>query len=321
MSDARAEQRPSRHPKPAKTTGADAGHRQGPSRRRGRQGARPQPAEGEADGTRSERPTFARPRSRRSARPRTTAAARPRAARPRRSSPASRVVLIGHNGSGKTTMLRMVSGLLEPSDGSVTLVHGHPAGSIDGTRRGQLPGRQPDVLRGPLASGSTWSTSPRMHGMRDWEQQAADLLGHLGLYERADDLPSQFSRGLRQKASIAIGFIRPFGLLLVDEPFVGLDASGKAALLDLLDEAHGDGATRRRGDPRARVRAIGSQRCVALRDGSAHPRRRRPPASTCSRSSPDSARRRRHSPWSMPGSRTRSLTRHDPVGGSPPGCA
>jgi energy-coupling factor transporter ATP-binding protein EcfA2 len=71
---------------------------------------------------------------------------------------------------------------------------------------------------------------------------------------------------LRQKAAIALAFIRPFGLLLVDEPFVGLDAVGKQALLELFDLAHADGA--------ALVVATHElafvdrvERCVALRDG------------------------------------------------------
>ncbi len=169
--------------------------------------------------------------------------------------PGRSVVLIGHNGSGKTTLLRMVSGLLEPTAGSATST---------ATRLARSPAR---------AAVSYLSDSPtfyddlsvwehleyvaRLHGVTDWEQQAADLLGVLGLYERADDLPVQFSRGLRQKASISLGLIRPFGVLLVDEPFVGLDAAGKAALLELLDEAKDEGGHAARGHPRARVRASG----------------------------------------------------------------
>jgi ABC-type multidrug transport system ATPase subunit len=83
----------------------------------------------------------------------------------------------------------------------------------------------------------------RMHGITEWEQHAADLLDHLGIYQRADDLPQRFSRGLKQKAAIAIAFIRPFDILLVDEPFVGLDSPGKEALLALFDQAANDGAT------------------------------------------------------------------------------
>jgi ABC-type multidrug transport system ATPase subunit len=63
------------------------------------------------------------------------------------------------------------------------------------------------------------------------------------LSDRADDLPSRFSRGLRQKTAIVLGLIRPFSVLLVDEPFVGLDPPGRAALIDLLDDASASGAT------------------------------------------------------------------------------
>ena len=61
--------------------------------------------------------------------------------------------------------------------------------------------------------------------------------------ERLDELPTTFSRGLRQKAAITIAFIRPFELLLVDEPFVGLDLAGKDALLAMFDDATARGAT------------------------------------------------------------------------------
>ena len=59
------------------------------------------------------------------------------------------------------------------------------------------------------ASGSTSSTPRACTASHDWEQRAADLLGHLGLYERADDLPTRFSRGLRQKAATAIALDPP----------------------------------------------------------------------------------------------------------------
>jgi ABC-2 type transport system ATP-binding protein len=82
----------------------------------------------------------------------------------------------------------------------------------------------------------------RMHGVSDWTGTAEQLVGALGLTDRFDQLPTTFSRGLRQKAAIAIAFVRPFTLLLVDEPFVGLDEAGKKALLGLFDEVHARGA-------------------------------------------------------------------------------
>jgi len=83
----------------------------------------------------------------------------------------------------------------------------------------------------------------RLHGVSDWQDRAAELVERLGLSGRGDDLPVTFSRGLRQKASICLAFVRPFDVLVVDEPFVGLDAPGRAALLAMLDEAQQHGST------------------------------------------------------------------------------
>jgi ABC-type multidrug transport system ATPase subunit len=92
------------------------------------------------------------------------------------------------------------------------------------------------------------------------------LQERLGLTDRVDDLPSRFSRGLRQKTGIILAMIRPFSLLLVDEPFVGLDQGGKLAMLELLREVHEDGAATvvATHEP-AYVEQV--DRCIALRDG------------------------------------------------------
>ena len=83
----------------------------------------------------------------------------------------------------------------------------------------------------------------RLHGTADWEQQAVDLVDMVGLMDRVDDLPMTFSRGLKQKAALTMAFVRPFDVMLIDEPFVGLDRLGREALLELLSLAHADGAT------------------------------------------------------------------------------
>ncbi len=152
-----------------------------------------------------------------------------------------RVAVVGHNGSGKTTLIRMAAGLLDCSSGTVHVM-GHPSGTPDARRALSYLSDTPSFYD-DLSLWEHLEYVARLHGVADWDQTAADLLGHLGLYDRADDLPNTFSRGLRQKAAIALAFVRPFELLLVDEPFVGLDAAGKAALLELLDQAGDDGAT------------------------------------------------------------------------------
>ncbi len=175
-----------------------------------------------------------------------------------------RVALIGHNGSGKTTLLRILSGLLEPSEGSAT-VCGHVTGSLGARAALSYVADQP-TFYDDLSVWEHMEYVARLHGVADWEQHAADLLGALGLYDRADGLPNRFSRGLRQKTALALGFVRPFDLLLVDEPFVGLDSAGKEALLGLLAGASEQGATVVVATHELSfVHTVG--RIVALRDG------------------------------------------------------
>lgn len=150
------------------------------------------------------------------------------------------VALVGHNGSGKTTFMRMVAGLLDPSGGTVS-VFGHPRASADARRALAYLSDQP-TFYDDLSLREHLEYVARLHDVADWSAEAERLVAHLGLTERLDQLPTTFSRGLRQKAAIAIAFVRPFRLLLVDEPFVGLDEGGKRALLALFDEVHARGA-------------------------------------------------------------------------------
>ncbi|MGB6057705.1 MAG: ABC transporter ATP-binding protein [Microthrixaceae bacterium] len=151
------------------------------------------------------------------------------------------VVLVGHNGSGKSTLLSIVAGMLEPSDG-VVQVHGQePDSMYVRQRRSWLPDNP--VLYDDLSVREHLEYTIRMHGGDGDEPIIDDLIQRLGLGGREDDLPSQFSRGLRQKAAAAVALVRPFTLLLVDEPFVGLDAAGRKSFLGLLDEAREGGAT------------------------------------------------------------------------------
>jgi ABC-type multidrug transport system ATPase subunit len=175
-----------------------------------------------------------------------------------------RLVLVGHNGSGKTTLLRMAAGLLEPTSGEVSII-GAPAGSIEARAAVSYLPDNP-VLYDDLSVLEHIEYVCRLHEAEDWQSRAVGLLDALALTHRADDLPSRFSRGLRQKTAILLGLIRPFSLLLIDEPFVGLDPPGREALVELLDDATDSGATvvvaTHQMDFVSR-----SERCVALRDG------------------------------------------------------
>ncbi len=178
--------------------------------------------------------------------------------------PGESVALIGHNGSGKSTLLRLLAGLLEPSTGEIEIA-GWPVGSEPARAATSYLPDEP-VLYDDLSVREHVEYISRLHGGDGWDGYAESLVERLGLAGREDDLPARFSRGLRQKTSLLLGLTRPFSLLLVDEPFVGLDATGRATLLELLQEVHSDGAAVlvATHDPDF-VKTVG--RCMALRDG------------------------------------------------------
>ncbi|HEX2575953.1 MAG TPA: ABC transporter ATP-binding protein [Aquihabitans sp.] len=174
------------------------------------------------------------------------------------------VALIGHNGSGKSTFLRMAAGLLEPTGGDLEIA-GFEIGDVEARATTSFLPDEP-VLYDDLSLREHAEYISRLHGGDGFDDYAESLCERLGLADRIDDLPTRFSRGLRQKTSIVLALVRPFSLLLVDEPFVGLDQPGKLVLLELLDEVHTDGAASlvATHDP-AYVDLV--DRSIALRDG------------------------------------------------------
>jgi ABC-2 type transport system ATP-binding protein len=174
------------------------------------------------------------------------------------------VALVGPNGAGKSTLLQLAVGLLEATDGEVR-VEGAAAGTIDARVMCSYISDQPS-LYDDLSVNEHIEYVARLHGLPARPEAADELIGLLHLEGRADDLPARFSRGLRQKTAIVLALTRPFSVLLVDEPFVGLDPAGQTALTDLLVAAGEAGAA-----VMVATHQLGflerADRCVALRDG------------------------------------------------------
>jgi ABC-2 type transport system ATP-binding protein len=174
------------------------------------------------------------------------------------------VALVGSNGAGKTTLMGIAAGLVEPSHGAIHIC-GAPAGSLTARARTSYVPDTP-VFYQDLSLNEHLEYIARLHGAEDWQTHASRLLEQLGLEQWGDKLPTQFSRGMRQKASIALGLIRPFSLLLADEPFDGLDPASRDVLVEMLRTASASGAAVIVSTHRAEV-ADFSTRCIALHDG------------------------------------------------------
>jgi ABC-2 type transport system ATP-binding protein len=155
--------------------------------------------------------------------------------------PGECVALIGANGSGKSTALRTIAGLLAPSDGTVRILGRDPHREPEAEQARAALALVPDtpMLYADLTvrqHAELVSIAHGVSGPRTPERIDA-LLERLGLTARADFLPAELSRGMRQKTQLACALIRPASLLMLDEPVVGLDPPSQSLLHTLLVEA------------------------------------------------------------------------------------
>ncbi len=178
--------------------------------------------------------------------------------------PGELVALVGHNGSGKSTFLRLAAGLLEPTAGALVVASARPGSERARAEVSFVPDEP--VLYDDLSVNEHVEYVGRLHGDDTWPERAGVLLDLLGLEARADDLPARFSRGLKQRTGLLLGLVRPFSVLLVDEPFVGLDPRGQRVCADLLAAAAADGNAVVVATHQLDLLSRAS-RCVALRDG------------------------------------------------------
>jgi len=133
------------------------------------------------------------------------------------------IALVGANGSGKSTVLRAVIGLLEPSGGSLQ-VFGAPVDERDIAFRTKVASVLDDDAYFPaLTVSEHLYLTARGHGVRGAEAVVAELLAEFGLDDHARSLPVALSSGQRRRLLLAAGFVRPRSLLVLDEPEQRLD--------------------------------------------------------------------------------------------------
>ncbi len=133
------------------------------------------------------------------------------------------LAIFGPNGAGKTTLLKIISTLISPTSGSV---------SIDGRdlKRKPLEVRQrigvishETYLYENLTAYENLIFYGRMYGVENLEQKVKELLKQIELESRASDRVAAYSRGMKQRLSIARAMLHDPDILLLDEPYAGLD--------------------------------------------------------------------------------------------------
>jgi heme exporter protein A len=152
------------------------------------------------------------------------------------------LALFGPNGAGKTTLLRLLAGLLRPTSGEVRLL-GKPltGNAVEARGRVGMISHQ-SMLYDVLTVSENVAFAAQLHGVPDVPQATAAALERLGLLGRELTPVRALSRGWQQRVSIARAIVHRPALVLLDEPYTGLDVAGARALTELLRSLLDDGA-------------------------------------------------------------------------------
>ena len=148
------------------------------------------------------------------------------------------LALLGHNGAGKTTLLNLLALISAPASGEIrisgTAMRG--AASLAARARIGLLGHQ-TFLYDELTGRENLAFFARLYALDDGAGRAGRALERVGLEAAGGELARHYSRGMRQRLAIARAFLHEPSLLLLDEPFTGLDTQASGILDTLVRES------------------------------------------------------------------------------------
>jgi ABC-2 type transport system ATP-binding protein len=150
--------------------------------------------------------------------------------------------LLGPNGAGKSTIMHMMAGFLPPSRGTLT-VGGEPSWHNPGIYRklGLVPER--DSVYATLTGTEFVRASARLHRLPDAGAAADHAIRTVDLASAADRRVATYSKGMRQRIKVAAALVHDPEVLLLDEPFNGMDPRQRLQMMELLDKLGAEGRT------------------------------------------------------------------------------
>ncbi len=150
--------------------------------------------------------------------------------------------LLGPNGAGKTTLLHMMAGFLAPSRGTLT-VAGMPAWRNPEVYRHLGLVSEREAVHAYLTALEFVVASAKLHGLPDPAAAAERALSLVEMTEFQDRRIGTYSKGMRQRARVAAALVHEPSVLLLDEPFNGMDPRQRLHMMDLLHRLGADGRT------------------------------------------------------------------------------
>jgi len=150
--------------------------------------------------------------------------------------------LLGPNGAGKSTIMHMIAGFLPPSRGELTVGAG-PSWHNPAIYReiGLVPER--DSVYSFLTGEQFVTATAKLHELGEVPAAVARAIGMLDMADAADRKIATYSKGMRQRIKVAAALVHDPQVLLLDEPFNGMDPRQRLHMMDLLDKLGSEGRT------------------------------------------------------------------------------
>jgi heme exporter protein A len=147
------------------------------------------------------------------------------------------IAVFGPNGAGKSTLLRTIASLTQPDTGSVDF-----AGSEGGREEVGYVSHQ-SLLYNEMTGLENLEFYCRLYGLADPVERSNRMIEKMGLVDAVDQMVRGYSRGMKQRLTLARALLHEPRLLLLDEPYTGLDQHGSRLLTQVLRQLREDGRT------------------------------------------------------------------------------